>query len=57
LGAEIDDDLLNGAERSRLAEVVAESKNAVAGGRSDDEGVVLVRVAMQFHRRPIEDNR
>ncbi|MGD0389584.1 MAG: hypothetical protein ABSC42_11570 [Tepidisphaeraceae bacterium] len=55
--AEINDDLLNGAERSRLAGIVGESQNAIAWGRSDDEGVWLVRITMQFHRRPIEDNR
>jgi len=49
--------LLNGAERGRFAKVVGESKNTVAWGRSDDEGVVLVGITMQFHRRPIEDNR
>jgi hypothetical protein len=57
LGAEIDDDFLNGAEGSRLAEIVGESQNAIAWGRSDNEGVCLVRIPMQFHRRPIEDNR
>jgi hypothetical protein len=49
--------LLDGVEGSRLAEVVGESENAVGWGRSDDEGVTLIRITMQFHRRPVEDNR
>jgi hypothetical protein len=57
LGAEINDDLLNGVERSRFAEVIGESDDAIAWGRSDDEGVCLVRITVQFHRRPIEDDR
>jgi hypothetical protein len=56
LVAEIDDNLLNAVERRRFAEVVGVCDDSIAGGRSNDEGIALVGISMQFHRRPIEDN-